>query len=192
MDLDAVDLGVLGRGAAEVGESREHPQWTPRPRWGSGRGSSSSSSSLWSRVIHQRAHGAAVGRLGAVVAGGHQQEEAHDDLVLLEFLAIDLGMDEHTGQVFGWGVTTVLDQLLGSARRSGARPRCITVSMPSGLRSGSPKPEHHGVHQRGPRFVVLGGMPMKLPITRETTGCATSPTRSQRSRVRRAGRARRR
>ena len=45
-------------------------------------------------MLHQRPHAAAVGRLGAVVAGGHEQEEAHHDLVLLELLAVDLGVDE--------------------------------------------------------------------------------------------------
>ncbi len=59
--------------------------------------------------------------------------------------------------------------------------RCITVSTPSGLRSGSPAPSVV--------FISLaqissssGGMPMKLPITRDTTGCATSVTRSHSSR----------
>ena len=69
----------------------------------------------------QRAHAAAVGRLGAVVAGGHEQEEAHDDLVLLELLAVDLGVDEHAGQVVGRVLAALGDQLPGSARRSRAR-----------------------------------------------------------------------
>ena len=53
--------------------------------------------------------------------------------------------------------------------------------MPSGLRSGSPAPSVEFM-----RFAQTssssGGIPMKLPITRETTGCATSVTRSQVSR----------
>ena len=36
------------------------------------------------------------------------------------------------------------------------------------------------VHQPRPDSSSSGGMPMKLPITRETTGWATSLTRSQR------------
>ena len=84
-----------------------------------------------------------------------------------------------------------------SGRRSGSRgvrrsaspqrsktsgtSRSITVSAPSGVTSGSP----------APRIVFIsvaqtssssGGRPMKLPITRETTGWATSSTRSQVSR----------
>ncbi|CAA9531264.1 MAG: hypothetical protein AVDCRST_MAG85-3696 [uncultured Solirubrobacteraceae bacterium] len=52
-------------------------------------------------VLHQRAHRARVRRLRAVVAGRHEQEEAHDDLVLLERLPVDLGVHEHGGQVVG-------------------------------------------------------------------------------------------
>ena len=46
-----------------------------------------------------------------VVAGGHEQEEAHDDLVLLELLAVDLGVDEDAGQVVGRVLAALGDQL---------------------------------------------------------------------------------
>ena len=63
--------------------------------------------------------------------------------------------------------------------------RSMTISAPSGVASGSP----------APRIVFIsfaqtasssGGRPMKLPITRATTGCATSVTRSHGLAARRA------
>ena len=57
----------------------------------------------------------------------------------------------------------------------------MTASTPSGLRSGSPAPSVVFI-SRAQTSSSSGGMPMKLPITRETTGWATSVTRSQVSR----------
>ena len=57
----------------------------------------------------------------------------------------------------------------------------MTVSTPSGLRSGSPAPSVVFI-SRAQIASSSGGMPMKLPITRETTGWATSVTRSHVSR----------
>ncbi len=85
LDLLAVQLGVARRGAAEVRERGEHPQRL-LDRVGDQRRVVEQQLQLLG-VFHQRAHAAAVGRLGAVVAGGHQQEEAHHDLVFLELLA---------------------------------------------------------------------------------------------------------
>ena len=132
-------------------------------------------------VLEQRPHAAAVGRLGAVVAGRDEQEEAHHDLVLLEPLAVDLGVDEDAGQVVGRVLAPLGDQLpaaLEDLRHVALHHRLA----PSGLTSGSPAPSVV-VHQPRPDRVVLGGMPMKLPITRETTGWATSSTRSHVSRL---------
>jgi hypothetical protein len=52
-----------------------------------------------------------------------------------------------------------------------------TLSTPPGFRSGSPAPS--AAFMRSAQSASSsGGMPMKLPITRDTTGCATSVTRS--------------
>ena len=96
----AVQLGVLRRRAAEVREGGEHAQRLldrARARATGRRAAAARCSgfSISARIA------AAVGRLGAVVARRHQQEEAHDDLVLLELLAVDLGVDEHARQVVG-------------------------------------------------------------------------------------------
>ena len=111
--------------------------------------------------------------------GRHEQEEAHHDLVLLELLR----------RRSRRGRARSSDRRSDSrgARRSARRQRSkisgmslsIAPSIPSGLRSASPAPSVE--------FISLAqiassssGMPMKLPITRETTGWATSVTRSQR------------
>src|SRR4051812_43183484 len=57
----------------------------------------------------------------------------------------------------------------------------MTPSTPSGLRSGSPAPSVEFM-SRAQTASSSGGMPMKLPITRATTGWATSSTRSHESR----------
>ena len=87
--------------------------------------------------------------------------------------------------------STLVRSSVGRSRRSAiSRPqrskisgtsRFITVSTPSGLRSGSPAPRVVFI-SRAQISSSSGGIPMKLPITRETTGCATSVTRSQVSR----------
>jgi hypothetical protein len=87
-DLLAAQLGVAGRRAAEMRERGEHPQrLLDRAR--DQRGLVQQLLAL-GRVLDQRPHPAAVGRLGAVVARRDEQEEAHHDLVLLESLAVDL------------------------------------------------------------------------------------------------------
>ena len=70
--------------------------------------------------------------------------------------------------------------LLQRSKISGTS-RSMTVWTPSGLRSGSPAPSVVFI-SRAQISSSSGGMPMKLPITRETTGWATSLTRSQVSR----------
>ena len=80
---------------------------------------------------------------------------------------------------------------VGCARRSAisARQRSkisgtsrpITVSTPSGFSSGSAAPSVVFI-SRAQIASSSGGIPMNDPITRETTGCATSVTRSHVSR----------
>ncbi len=53
----------------------------------------------------------------------------------------------------------------------------MTASTPSGLRSGSLAPSVLFM-RRAQMASSSGGIPMKLPITRDTTGWATSVTRS--------------
>ncbi len=62
--------------------------------------------------------------------------------------------------------------------KSSGMSRSITDSMPSGFRSGSLAPSIEFM-SRAHMMSSSGGIPMKLPITRETTGWATSATRSQ-------------
>ena len=57
----------------------------------------------------------------------------------------------------------------------------MTASTPSGFMSGSPAAIIVFI-SRAHGSSSSGGSPMKLPITRETTGCATSVTRSHVSR----------
>jgi hypothetical protein len=65
--------------------------------------------------------------------------------------------------------------------------RSITDCTPSGFRSGSPAPSVVFM-SRAQISSSSGGIPMKLPITRETTGCATSVTRLHSSRPSRRSR----
>ena len=88
-----------------------------------------------------------------VVAGGHQQEEAHHDLVVLELLAVDLGVDEHARQVVGRVLAALGDQLRAALEdlRHVASP--CTVSRPRG-HVGVAGAEHR-VHDPRPDRVVL-------------------------------------
>ena len=148
----AAELGVAGRGAAEVGEGREHPQrLLDRAR--DQRRVVEQHLALVG-VLEQRPHAAAVGRLGAVVARGHQQEEAHHDLVLLEPLAVELGVDENAGQVVGRVLAALVDQLPAALEDLGhvllhdrSRPPRVRVAVPGAERV---------VHQPRPDRVVLG------------------------------------
>ena len=65
--------------------------------------------------------------------------------------------------------------------KSSGTSRSMTASMPSGLRSGSPAPRIEFI-SRAHVSSSSAGTPMKLPITRDTTGWATSLTRSAVSR----------
>ena len=89
--------------------------------------------------------------------GGDEQEEPHHDLVLLEPLAVDLGVDEHAGQVVGRPLAALGDE------------------PPAALEDLGHVPLHHGlgslgvevrvaraerrVHQPRPDLVVLGRDP---------------------------------
>ncbi len=87
--------------------------------------------------------------------------------------------------------STLVRSSAGCARRSAisarqrskisGTSRVITVSGPSGLTSGSPAPSVVFI-SRAQIASSSGGIPMNEPITRETTGCATSVTRSHVSR----------
>ena len=174
-----VQLGVARRRAREVGEGREHPQRLLDDRRHERRVVQHHLSLLG--VLHQRAHAAAVGRLGAVVPGGHQQQEPHHDLVVLQPLAVDLGVDEHAREVVGRRRAAFGDQLAAALEHLGdlalhhalrALGRRVRVARPDDRRTSVVA---HGASSSG-------GMPMKLPITRATTGCATSLTRSHSSR----------
>ena len=50
-------------------------------------------------VLHERAHGRAVGRAGRVVARREQQDEERRDLELVEPVAVHLGADERGEEV---------------------------------------------------------------------------------------------
>ena len=102
------DLRVARRGAAEVGERGEHPQRLLDGARDQRRIVEQQLTLIG--VLHQREHPAAVRRLGAVVARRNQQEEAHHDLVLLEPLAVDLGVHEHAGEVVGRALAALGDQ----------------------------------------------------------------------------------
>ena len=116
-DRLAGELGVARGGAPEVGEGGEHAQ---RLLDGAGDQRRVVEQELaLLGVLHERPHAAAVGGLGAVVARGHEQEEAHHDLVLLELLAVDLGVDEHGGEVVGGRLAPRGDQLGAAAEDLG-------------------------------------------------------------------------
>ena len=121
----------------------------------------------------------AVGRLGAVVAGGDEQEEAHHDLVLLEVLAVDLGVDEHAGQVVGRVLAPLRDQLLAALEDLGTARSMTGFDVGVEVRIAG---THDAFMSRAQSASSSGGTPMKLWMTRETTGCATSVTRSHSSR----------
>ena len=171
-----MQLGVARGRAAEVREGGEHAQRL-LDRAGDERRVVEQHAAL-AGLLQQRPHRAAVRRLRAVVARRHQEEEAHDDLVLLEPLAVDLGVHEHARQVVGRALAALGDQR-AAAREDLGHVRCMTASTPSGFRSGSSAPSVAFI-SRAHTASSSGGMPMKLPITRDTTGCATSVTRSHR------------
>ena len=181
-----MQLGVAGGRAAEVGERGEHPQRL-LDRVGD-QGRVLEQQLLLLAVFEERAHAAAVGRLGAVVAGGHQQEEAHDDLVFLEFLAVDLGVHEHARQVVG-GVLLALGDHLAAALEhlrdvflEHALDAFGVQVLVGGARASSSS-------MRAQIPSSSSEMPMKLPITRETIGLRDVADQIAASRGRRAGRA---
>jgi hypothetical protein len=102
------------------------------------------------------------GRLGGVVAGGDEQEEAHHDLVLLELVAVDVGGTPRPVRS-SVGAAALGDELAAVTNISGTALRWRLDAL--GLRSTSPP--RAGVHEAGPLLVVPSGMPMKLPITRD-------------------------
>jgi len=98
--------------------------------------------------------------------------------VLLEPLTVDLGVDEHAREVVRRPLSAMS---FWQRSKSCGTQRSITACGPSGLRSGSPAPRiafMRSAHSRS----SSGGTPMKLPMTRDTTGWATSVTRSHVSR----------
>ena len=147
-----MQLGLARRRAREVGERREHAQrLLDRAR---DQRRVVEQLLLLAGVLQQRPHAAAVGRLGAVVAGGHQQEEAHDDLVLLEALALELGVDQHAGEVVGRVRTALLDQRAAALEDLGhlaLHDALGAIRVEVGVAAAE-----RGVHQPRPDLVVLG------------------------------------
>ncbi|UUY04522.1 hypothetical protein LRS13_03010 [Svornostia abyssi] len=105
-------------------------------------------------MLHERAHPAAVRRLRAVVAGGHQEEEAHDDLVLFQALTVDLGVHEDARQVVGRVLAPGGDQLAAAAEDLGH------VALHDDVRALGRRVRvtgaEDGVHEVRPDLVVLG------------------------------------
>ena len=146
--LSSVSRVAVRRKWAKAGNIRSDSSTAP----GISAGSSSSSWRLLG-VLDQRAHAAAVGRLGAVVAGGDEQEEAHDDLVLLELLAVDLGVDEHAGEVVGRVLAARGDQLAAALEDLGhvaLHHRLDALGVEVGVAGAEGR-----VHQPRPDLVVL-------------------------------------
>ena len=155
LDPLPAELGVAGRGAAEVGERGEHPQRLLDRARDQRRVVEHEAALLG--VLEQRPHAAAVGRLGRVVAGRDEQEEAHHDLVLLEPLAVDLGVDEDARQVVGRVLAPLGDQPAAALEDLG------DVALHHGLDAlgvevGVAGAERR-VHQPRPDLVVLGRDP---------------------------------
>ena len=98
-------------------------------------------------------------------------------------LAVDLGVDEDAGQVVGGVLATLGDQRLAALEDLGHvllhdQVGVLAVAGHVGIAGPERRCSSAAPRSRRP----AGGMPMKLPITRETTGWATSSTRSQVSR----------
>ena len=90
-----------------------------------------------------------------VVAGGHQQEEAHHDLVFLEFLPVDLGVHEHARQIVGRVAPALGDQL--AAALEDLRDVFLERALEAvGVEVGVAGAERR-VHQPRPDRVVLLG-----------------------------------
>ena len=100
--------------------------------------------------------------------------------MLLEALAVDLGVHEDARQVVGRALAALGDQRAAALEDLGHVALHDRLE-PSGVRSASPAPSIVFI-SRAQISSSSGGMPMKLPITRETTGWATSATRSHVSR----------
>ena len=153
---------------------------TPRPAAGSSERSASRApsgrGSPSARACRSR-RSACVESLPAATS----RKKPIDDLVLGERLAVDLGVDEHAGQVVGRVLAALGDRARQRSKISGMS-RSMIASDALGVDVGIVRAERR-VHQPRPgRRRPRAAMPMKLPITRATTGCATSVTRSQRSR----------
>ena len=126
---------------------------TPRPRRGSAPGRRAaarrwSGCSISARIPLQ--YVALVESLPAAI----EQEEAHDDLVLLEPLAVELGVDEHAGEVVGRALAALGDQpraaledLRDVALHDGLDALGVEVGVAGAERR---------VHQPRPDRVVLG------------------------------------
>ena len=151
MDLGARQLRVLRGRSTEVRECREHPQRLLH-RGRDQRGVLAQQPALIG-VLHQRSHSAGVRRLRGVVAGGHQQEEPHHDLVLLELLAVDLSVHEDARQIVG-RVLSPLGDHPPAAREQLAYVLGQHLLDPAWVQVGIAHPQH-GIHQPRPHDVVF-------------------------------------
>ena len=94
LDLPAADLGVDGRGAAEVQHRRRPAQDLLDRVVDAGRRGRSCRSSNCSGLREERVH-AVRGRVaGGLVARDREQQHEHVELELAELLALDLGVEE--------------------------------------------------------------------------------------------------
>jgi hypothetical protein len=104
------------------------------------------------RVLAEGDDRAADGRLRGVVAGEHQQHEAHYDFPVLELRAIDVGFDEHGDQVVLRLGAPRLDQCLAALeylRDDPLHDRLRTLGVDVRVAA-----RHHLVHQPCPYRVV--------------------------------------
>ncbi|CAB4945139.1 unannotated protein [freshwater metagenome] len=158
LDLRAVELQVLRRGAAEVRERREHPQRL-LDRAGREGGVVDQHLQLVG-VLHQGPHGRGVGRFGGVVAGRHHEDEPGEDLLVAQRVAVDVGEDQDARHVVG--------RVLPSGRHE---LHALLVHLRDVL--GDERLEALGVQRRvaeaeqrvdrlRPRLVVLGVQPHEL------------------------------
>ncbi len=181
LDRLAGELGIAGRGAAEVGEGGEHAErLLDRARDQLG---VLEQQPALVRVLDQSPHRARVGRLRRVVAGGDEQEEAHHDLVIGELSRrrSPRGRGRWSGRRSGFCRRASIISV--QRRKISGKTSAVIRSISSGLKA----------CRSAPRVVFMSSaqtlssvssMPMKLPITRR-------PRAARRRRPDRSGHGRR-
>ena len=175
LDGGAAQLDVAGGGAGHVLDRRDPAQHL-LDRAGHEASGSAARRASWSGLGQQFLHAAADDVAGGLVAPDEDEQRLVDERVVVERVAVDLGVAEHADQVVGGARgPAVLEDRVDVVRV------LVEGGWPPTMASGSGEPWDLSMSsdQRSRSSRSVGATPSMSPMTMMGSGAAMSVTKSQ-------------